>query len=146
MKPAKVLALFSMIAVAMSSSGQDKAAAHASPKVKLWAAIGVTRPLIPLSEAKMIQVSFAVVNDGPTTVNPGADSSHLYINGVEPIDWYLVLGNGPRTTDFTSLAPGKFIEFGALLGSSYFTKPGIYSLRWEGPNFKAPEITFRVMP
>ena len=45
MKLAEVLALFSMIAVATSSSGQDKAAAHASPKVKLWAAIGVTRQL-----------------------------------------------------------------------------------------------------
>ncbi|MGB7759183.1 MAG: hypothetical protein WBL61_05095 [Bryobacteraceae bacterium] len=94
----------------------------------------------------MLQVTFAVVNDGQTTVDPGADSSHLYINGVEPIGWHSVLHNGPRTLQFTSLAPGEFIEFSPLLGSSYFNQPGTYTLRWEGPHFKAPEITFRVMP
>ena len=78
-------------------------------------------------------------------MDPGAESSHLYINSVEPIDWSFVLHNGPRTSDFYSLAPGKFTQFGYQLGDGYFDNPGTYTLRWEGQNFKAPEITFRVM-
>jgi hypothetical protein len=30
--------------------------------------------------------------------------------------------------------------------SAYFQKPGVYALQWYGADFKAPTITFRVMP
>jgi hypothetical protein len=146
MRQARILALFGAIMAATCASGQSNAAAQANPEVKLWAAVGVMRPMFPLSEAKTIQVSFAVVNDGQTTVDPRIGASHLYINGVEPNDWSFVINNGPRTLEFTALAPGRSIEFGYLLGPRYFAKPGIYRLRWEGANFKAPEIAFRVMP
>jgi hypothetical protein len=32
------------------------------------------------------------------------------------------------------------------LGSRYFAAPGVYTVRWEGQNFRPPDITFRVMP
>jgi hypothetical protein len=146
MQQTKVLAAILAIAIAQVSSGQNKSSAPVSPKPRLWAVIGMTRPLYEQSEADRIQVSFAVVNDGQTTVDPGADAAHLYINGVEPNDWYLTAHNGPRTLEFNALPPGKALEFGYLLGRRYVPKPGIYHLRWEGTNFKAPEIIFRVMP
>jgi|SRR5208283_1801795 len=146
MKQARALALFAAIMAATCASAQDSAVAPANSKIGLWAAVGVTRPLFQLGEAKTIQVSFAVVNDGRALVDPKIDSSHLYINGVEPKDWFLVIANGIRTLEFAALPPGKFLSFSYLLGPAYFVKPGIYTLRWEGPNLKASECTFRVLP
>ncbi len=93
-----------------------------------------------------MSLSFVVVNDGQVAANPRVESSHLFINGVEPDDWRNVIINGLRTPDFISLAPGNILSFGYELGPRYFSSPGIYSVRWEGENFKSAEITFRVMP
>ena len=41
--------------------------------------------------------------------------------------------------------PGQTLAFSYQLGSRYFGTPGVYTVRWEGPNFRSPEIIFRVM-
>jgi hypothetical protein len=139
------LAVLSMLA-AVISLGQSSPTPKASPPIRLWAALGVTKPVFQLSEMRNMSLSFVVVNDGQVAANPRVESSHLFINGVEPDDWRNVIINGLRTPDFISLAPGNILSFGYELGPRYFSSPGIYSVRWEGENFKSAEITFRVMP
>jgi hypothetical protein len=89
---------------------------------------------------KNLQVSFTVVNDGSATVNPKIGASHLSINGVEPKDWIIVINNGLRSREFEALPPGHFLSFGYELGGRYFAKPGIYTVRWWGENFRAEPI------
>jgi hypothetical protein len=67
------------------------------------------------------------------------------INGVEPKDWRNVIINGLRTPYFDSLPPGESLAFGKVLGR-YFQKPGVYTLRWKGENFRSADLTFRVLP
>ena len=112
---------------------------------KLWSAISVAQPVFQLNEAGTLQLYFAVVNDGDTVANPNVETSHLIINGSEPKDWSSLISNGPRTPYFTALPPGQALSFTYQLGSRYFAMPGIYTVRWEGPDFRSPEITFRVI-
>jgi len=105
---------------------------------KFWAAISVAQPVFPVKDAGALQLFFAVVNDGDTVANPNVEGSHLYINGSELKDWSFAISN--------VLPPGQALSFAYQLGSRYFAAPGVYTVRWEGPNFRAPEITFRVMP
>jgi hypothetical protein len=90
-------------------------------------------------------MNFGVYNDGPSPVHPKIGASHLYINGVEPKDWPIVINNGLRTPEFEALPSGHFLSFGYML-ERYFQKPGIYKVRWEGDNFRSAELTFRVVP
>jgi len=113
------------------------------PHPKLWAAISVEQPVVA-QNTQTLQISFGLVNDGDTTVNPNVEASHLLINGVEPKDWPFVISNGIRTSSFTALPPGHSLLFGYQLGR-YFLRPGIYTVRWESDNFKSPDLTFRVM-
>ena len=92
-----------------------------------------------------LQIYFGVVNDGRSTVNPKIGASHLSVNGVEPKDWLIGINNGPRTLEFQALPPGHFLSFSYMLGR-YFAKPGIYTVRWWGQNFRAQPITLRVLP
>ena len=112
----------------------------------LWAGISVPKAMFNESEASKLQVSFVVVNDGTTTINPKIGASHLSINGVEPKDWPMIINNGLRSPEFEALPPGHDVSFGYLLGGRYFAKPGIYTVRWWGEKFRAEPITFRVMP
>ena len=146
MKQVKVLMVFSVIVVALCLSERNNAAAQAGPRVKLWAAIGVAQPVFQLHETENVAMSFVVVNDGEIMADPSVESSHLFINGVEPKDWSFVIGNGLRNSYFKTLPPGHILSFGYQLGPRYFSTPGIYSVRWEGPNYKSAEVTFRVMP
>lgn len=112
----------------------------------LWAAITVPQPIFYQDRIEDLSMSFALVNDGGSTVDPKIGSSHLLINGVEPKDWFIVIGNGPRNEWFNALPPGQVLQFGYQLGPRYFQKPVVYTVRWEGENFKSPELTFRVVP
>lgn len=105
---------------------------------KFWAAISISPAVFQLKEAGTLQLSFAVVNDGDAAANPNVEASHLFINGSEAKDWSFIVSN--------TLPPGQTLSFAYQLGSRYFSTPGIYTVRWEGPNFRSPEITFRVMP
>jgi hypothetical protein len=143
----KLLILLSALGVLVTcSSGQNSAPAQAAPQIKLWAAIGVNKPVFQLQEAEKLSVQFIVVNDGETEANPRVEDSHLFINGVEPKDWINVIGNGLRTPYFWALPPRQVLSFGYQLGPGYFSKPGIYTLRWEGRNFSSATVTFRVLP
>jgi hypothetical protein len=46
------------------------------PHAKLWAAMTVQQPVIPKNRINDLTLTFAVVNDGDSTVNPGVVSSH----------------------------------------------------------------------
>lgn len=110
----------------------------------LWAALAVQEPIVTESGAEDLQVYFAIVNDGTSTVDPRIESSRLLINGVEPKDWSFVIGNGLRNSLWHSLPPGEVLRFSYVLGR-YFVKPGVYTVRWEGDDFRSPELTFRVV-
>jgi hypothetical protein len=136
-----------MIAGFAMAQGGNEAQAQKAKQEKLWAAITVPQPIFEEgSETERLQIFFGVYNDGHTAVSPKVESSHLYINGVEPQDWSFVIGNGIRNELFSSLPPRQTLQFTYLLGPTYFLTPGIYTVRWEGDNFKSPDLTFRVIP
>ena len=90
--------LFVMVAVVVptlpgitAAQGRDDSQREMK-QVGLWAGISVPQPIFGEGQAKKLQMSFVVVNDGPSTVNPKIDASHLSINGVEPKDWPIVIG------------------------------------------------------
>jgi hypothetical protein len=138
-----------VVVIAGFALAQDHASQGQKPKptAKLWAAITVPQPIFEEGDdVEHLQINFGVVNDGQSMVNPNVESSHLFINGVEPPDWSFVIHNGIRGSSFYALPPGQALRFGYLLGPRYFQKPGVYTVRWEGENFKSPELTFRVVP
>jgi hypothetical protein len=93
----------------------------------LWAAISVQNPVFPKIRAYDLAITFAIVNDGRTPVNPGLGSSRLSINGVELHDWHMIVANGPCTSFCEALPPGRTLLFSKGLGN-YFKKPGgLYS-------------------
>ncbi len=124
----------------------DASAQEEKGKPALWSAISVSSPLIHEHDADYWGVYFSLVNDGDKVIKPQISSSHLYINGKEPEDWRFVIGNGLRSSYDQGLPPGKFILFNYSLKDRYFSKPGIYKLYWEGPDFKTAEVVVRVMP
>ncbi len=134
------------LVVAVCFAGTCRVAAQVNPPKKLWLAIMSDKPVYQLDEVPRLSISFAVVNDGNTTVNPGIEDSHLLINGVEPKDWDYVIHNGVRSELFWALPSGRSLSFLYQLGNRFFTAPGIYRVRWQVGDSWAPEITFRVMP
>lgn len=114
------------------------------PPAKLWAGISVAEPTYSRGNVERLQISFALVNDGASPLNPNVEASHLLINGAEPPDWGFIISNGLRSEYFKSLPPGQVLSFGYQLGR-LFAKPGIYSVRWESANFKSANLVFRVI-
>jgi hypothetical protein len=117
--------------------------------IELWAAITVLEPIFSEGQTQNLQLEFGLVNESRTMAYPNVESSHLFINGAQPQDgpFGVVIRNGfgPRTSDFAALPPGHSLRFGYAMGK-YFEKPGIYTVRWEGEHFRAPDLIFRVMP
>ena len=118
---------------------------HQTNQTAVWAGIAVQQPIFAEGGVDALLMKFGVFNGGTSTINPSVESSHLFINGVEPEDWRNVIINGLRTPQFNSLPPGEWLDFGMSLGR-YFRRPGVYRVRWEGDNFKTAELTFRVVP
>lgn len=112
---------------------------------KLWAVMSVQQPVFSKHRINDLTLTFAIVNDGDSTVNPGVAKSHLFINGVELKQWEFINTNGPKGSFNTALPPKRTLLFTYALGN-YFQKPGVYTVRWQGENFKAPDLTFRVLP
>lgn len=138
------VALAALVAMLPGLSAQRRNE-NQHPTEHLWAAITVQEPIFQEGRTESLQVYFGLFNDGHLTINPKIDSSHLLINGVEPKDWPFIITNGLRTPSFNSLPPGQYLRFTYVLGR-YFQKPGIYTLRWKGENFRSAELTFRVLP
>jgi hypothetical protein len=114
--------------------------------ISLTATISVPQPVFRVQETAKLNVSFTVTNAGATTVDPEINSTQLFVNGEIPDRWDMTIGNGLRSPEFWALAPGHTLYFGYQLGPAYFAKPGFYKVRWKGPHFETPEITFRVVP
>jgi hypothetical protein len=144
-RPLLVLAATLILILPRAAAQRGNESQREAKQVSLWAAISIPQPIFSEGGTAKLQISFGVYNDGPSTVNPKIGASHLYINGVEPKDWLIIIGNGLRTPEFEALSPGHFLSFSYMLGR-YFEKPGVYRLRWEGENFGSPELTFRVVP
>ena len=102
------------------AQGPDKGKTQAE-QVKLWAAICVQNPVFQKSRAYDLAITFAILNDGRTPVNPGLGSSRLFINGVELHDWHMIVTNGPCTSFCEELPPGRTLLFSKGLGN-YFQK------------------------
>jgi len=139
--------MFFLAAVALASAPCHRAVAQVTSQVKLWAVLGVPGPVLQLAEAEKMSLDFYVVNDGPTVAAARIESTRLYINGVRLAAWEnSISGNGLRSEYFNALPPGQILQFGYQLGPRYFSTPGIYTVQWEGPDYKSPPLTFRVMP
>lgn len=138
----RIAGLILTTAALVVAQGQEKSKEQ---QIKLWAAISIPKPVFPHNRTDDLAISFAIVNDGHSAVNPGVGSSRLFINGVELVDWHLIASNGPGTSFFEALPPGRTLMFGKGM-KKYFEKPGVYTVRWEGQNFRAPDMTFRVLP
>jgi hypothetical protein len=140
---ALIIAVSLTLPVVGAGQGRNEGQRHA--KQTLWAAMTVQQPVIPKSRINDLTITFAIVNDGDLTVNPGVAASHLFINGVELKQWAFISSNGPKGSFNTALPPKRTLLFGYALGM-YFQKPGVYTVGWQGDNFTAPDITFRVLP
>ncbi len=123
------------------AQGLDKGQAE----VRVWAAISIPKPVFPHNRTDDLIICFAIVNDGHSMVNPGVGSSRLFINGVGLADWPMIASNGPGTSFSEALPPGRTLMFAKGM-KKYFERSGVYTVRWEGRNFRAPDITFRVLP
>jgi hypothetical protein len=115
-------------------------------EISLSATISVVQSVFHVKETAKLSVDFTLTNTGPATVDPDITSSQLFVNGEVPGDWAFTIANGPRSLEFKALPPGQTLQFTYLLGPTYFAKPGVYKVRWKGPHFETPEITFRVVP
>ena len=139
--------MFLLTSLALVSAPHERADAQATSQIKLWAVLGVSKPILQLSEAEKMSLDFYVVNDGPTVADARIESTRLFINGVRLVAWEnSISANGLRNEYFNALPPGKILQFGYQLGPRYFATPGIYTVQWEGPDYKSPPLTFRVMP
>lgn len=82
-----------------------------------------------MGQTEKLQIYFAVVNDGDAPVNPKIESSHFFINGAEPKDWPMTIGNGLRTSFFNSLPPGRSLPFSYVLGALFREAGNLYGSR-----------------
>lgn len=141
----KSLLLVCVTTLALASAKGGQAGKDLPAQATLWASVAVSDPVFREGNTANLRVSFALVNDGAAALDPRIGSSHLLINGVEPPDWPFLINNGIRSLTHDWLPAGRFLQFAYEL-SKYFPKPGVYTLEWFGESFRAPKITFRVMP
>jgi hypothetical protein len=139
------LLVVAVLVTVLPGSAAAQSRNEGQPHAKLWAAMSINQPVFSKNRTDNLNLTFAIVNDGDSTVNPGVAKSHLSINGVELKEWAFINSNGPMTSFDTNLPPKRTLTHGYSLGK-YFQKPGVYTLRWWDENFKAPDLTFRVLP
>jgi hypothetical protein len=102
------------LALAGARGGQTTIDRPAQPA--LWASVAVSEPIFREGNTANLRVSFAMVNDGASALNPRIGSSHLLIDGVEPADWPFLINNGIRSLTHDWLPPGRFLQFAYDLG------------------------------
>jgi hypothetical protein len=127
------------LAAALSFAAPDS-------EIRLSATISVRQSVFRMQELEKLEVYFQVTNAGSTTVDPEITSTKLFVNGEIPQRWGMTISNGLRNAWFDALPAGQTLQFNYQLGPAYFVKPGVYKVRWKGPHFETPEITFRVEP
>jgi len=134
---ARLAALFLAAALSFAAPASE---------TNLSATISVPQSVFHVTETQKLMVSFTVTNEGTAAVDPDINSSQLFVNGAVPEGWVNTIGNGIRSPEFKALPTGQTLQFSYQLGPAYFAKPGVYKVRWKGPHFETPEITFRVVP
>jgi len=132
-------------AEAVNTTAPSASSPVAGKTAGLWAALSVNHSAFAADEMKDLKIEFTIVNDGTRPIEPGIAGSRIIINGQELGDSAGILGNGPRDARFTALPPGSHLRF-ALRLSDHFQAPGTYRVSWRGEGFRAPEISFRVLP
>lgn len=110
----------------------------------LWAAIGLSKPLVTCDQLQQSQLTFSLVNEGETPIDPKVNSWRLSVNGKEHPDSSLVFQNGPRDTRWQLLPPGNHLSFSHALGN-WLKRPGVYTIVWKGDGFESAPFTFRVL-
>ena len=143
----RLLLLIGLAAASMACFGglRGNATGQGQPAPQLWAGISADSPVIVLGSHQSIQLSFALINDSDSTVNPGIDRSKLVINGQEWPDSALMFGNGPRDSRFEALPAGDYLLIGAKI-PDLFADPGTYLVSWRGAGYESASITVRVLP
>ena len=144
---ARLLVLVGLAAASMACFGglRGIATGQVQPTPQLWAGISADSPMIELGSHPSIQLSFALINDSESTVNPGIDGSKLVINGQEWPESALLFGNGPRDSRYEALPAGDYLLFGSKT-DTLFTEPGTYVVSWRGAGYESASITVRVLP
>jgi hypothetical protein len=122
---------------------QQEVARASKEKVKLWAAISVTEPLVVGDRLQQFVVFFALANDGGTAIDPKDETWRLMVNGREHPDSQFIFSNGPRDQG-KSLRPGEHILFTYAMGER-FKEPGTYTIIWKGERFESAPVVFRVV-
>ena len=107
-----------------------------------WAGISINQPVFRGSTAGL-NLSFALVNDGKTVIDPKISSSKLVVNGKE-ISVFLIT-SGPEDNKFSRLPSGDYILFARNFGEA-FKNSGTYHIYWKGDEFRSSEIVLRVLP
>jgi hypothetical protein len=137
---------FAALALAITCLATAQGRQSPANNETVWASITIQPSVLWMgANQPILHAYFTIVNDGTATIDPKVGSSHLLINGVEPEDWKDVVNTGNRTSEFDSLPPGRPLQFAFDLGS-YFTAAGLYTVGWLGENFKAADVTIRVLP
>lgn len=132
-------------AAAVSLFAQPAPRAQPGP-AGLWASLSFSQPLFQEGRTEHLMLSFAAVNDGTSTIDPEIRESRVFINYVEWTGWRWTSMNGPRDADTVhGVRPGGFLMCTCALGE-LFSKPGTYTLRWEGELFRPQNTTLRVLP
>jgi archaellum component FlaG (FlaF/FlaG flagellin family) len=134
---ARLAALFLAAALSFAAPASE---------INLSATISVPQAVFRVEEAKKLNVSFTVTNSGTAAVDVDTGSSQLFINGEAQKEWATTIVNGAGASYFRPLPAGQTLLFTYQLGPRYFSKPGVYKIRWKGPYYETPEITFRVVP
>lgn len=131
--------------------------AHAAPKAKLWASISVNKAVFQEELTREAKITFTLVNDGAQAAKVNWSASRVFLNKRDVNAWSdltdrELLSNshyanlpGEIHVPALSLNPGQRLEVTVDL-SRQFERPGNYVLDWQGADFKAAPVAFRVLP
>ncbi len=137
--------LHAPLAAQPAGEGLKAAPAPRADSKPLWAGLSINRPVFQEGRTGDRQITFTLVNDGDKVIDPKVASSKLSVNGKPLADSAFILGNGPRDDRFEALPAGDHLVFAYALGS-YFDRPGVYRVCWEGKSFRSADLVFRVLP
>ena len=143
----RLLLLVGLTVASMACFGElrGKATGEVQVTSQLWAGISADSPVVILGSHKPLAISFAMVNDSDSLVNPAIDGSKLVINGQEWPGSDLMFGNGPRDSRFDGLPAGEFVLFSSSI-PNLFAEPGTYLVSWRGAGYESAPVTVRVLP
>src|SRR5208283_191047 len=125
-------------------SGQVKS----QSRTELWAAISVAEPLVKEDPDHVLNITFALVNDGTKVADTNPGSWEILINDQKVPESGYIFGNGPGpASGWGSLPSGESFLFGKGLSmGKYFSKPDTYKVTWRGEKFRSTPVVVRGLP